>query len=364
MVLGRQSVAPLGERKGRPLKKILLAAVLSAFCLFQIAAQAAEQGSGSEPVLIGLSLADLKEERWKRDRDMFTAKAQELGARVLVQDAGGDAQAQIEQAKNLLLQGAKVLVVIPKNAEAAAPIVKAAHAKGVMVISYDRLIAADPDLYISFDNFKVGEIQATEILKRAPKGKYLLLGGDPADQNAGMLREGQMKVLKPAVDAGDIQIVASPFCDKWLRAEATRYTEDALAKHPDLGAIVASNDGTAGGAIAALAARGKAGKVFVSGQDADLEACRNVAKGLQTVTVYKPIRQIAEAAAQSAVALAQGGDLEAVKSALPQAKFLDLPNGKAVTPTFFLTPIPVTQENLEATVIADGFHPKEKIYAE
>ena len=212
--------------------------------------------------------------------------------------------------------------------------------------------------------------QASEVLKRAPKGKYLLLGGDPADQNAFMLREGQMKVLKPAIESGDIQIVADPFCDKWLRAEAARYAEDALTKHPDLAAIVASNDGTAGGAIAALQARGLAGKVAVSGQDADLEACRNVAKGLQTVTVYKPIKKIAELSAHIAVMMAWGNDLSTIDMILSGGEswdaqmkgFRDAEVGK--TATAFIAPIPVTKENLDQTVIADGFHSDEEVYAE
>lgn len=320
---------------------------------------------GAEELLIGMSLADLKEERWKRDRDMFIAKVEELGAKVLVKDAGGDAQTQIEQCKNLLLQGIKVLVCVPKNADAAAPIVVNAHRSDVPVLSYDRLITnADTDLYISFNNFRVGEIQAAEVLKRAPKGKYLLLGGDPADKNADMLRTGQLKVLQPAIDKGDIEVVADPFCDKWLRAEATRYTEDALAKHPDLVAIVASNDGTACGAIAALSARNLAGKVFVSGQDADLEACRHVAKGFQAVTVYKPIRRIAEASAVMAVALAQGRSVAEVQALVTDCEKLEINNGSSEVPTIFLTPIPVTKANLAETVIADGFHPREKVLAE
>jgi D-xylose transport system substrate-binding protein len=315
-----------------------------------------------EQLLIGLSMADLKEERWKKDRDLFKAEAARLGARVLVQDAGGSAQIQIEQCKNLLLQGVKVLVVIPKNADAASPIVDKAHAKGVKVISYDRLIAnAEPDLYLSFDNYRVGEIQASEILKRAPQGKYLLLGGDPADQNAYMLREGQLRVLQGAIDARQIQVVADPFCDRWQRSEATRYTEDALTQHPDLVAVVASNDGTAGGAIAALTAKGKAGKIWVSGQDADLEACRNVHRGVQTVTVYKPIHKLAKAAAQVAVAFAQDKSLSDAKGLGLEGRFVDIPNGSSQTPSLFLTPIPVTQDNVDI-VIDDGYHTHQDIY--
>jgi len=350
--------------------RVLLAFLLGVFligCGPGLSTQESPQGT---PIVIGLSMADLKEERWKRDRAMFVAKARQLGARVLVQDAGGDARIQIEQCKNLLLQGAQVLVVIPKNASAASPIVLNAHQKGVKVISYDRLIKnASPDLYISFDNFRVGEIQAAEILKRAPRGKVLLLGGDPADQNAYMLREGQLKILQPAIDRQEIQVVADPFCDKWLRSEATRYTEDALVKHPDLVSVVASNDGTAGGVIAALRAKGKEGKVFVSGQDADLEACQNIVKGFQTVTVYKPIREIAQTAAFIAVLFAEGLNLDAVKERLSeetffQGTFTELKDEDAVVPTIFLNPIPVTKDNLDATVIADGFHSREKIYGE
>lgn len=347
--------------------KIRPSLLILAFAVFGLAGCGKSPATADKPaaktaLLIGLSLADLKEERWQRDRDLFVKKAAELGARVLIQDAGGDPQAQIEQCESLLNQGVKVLVVVPKNADTAARIVTTAHQANVKVLSYDRLIAnADTDLYISFDNFKVGKIQAQTVLARASAGKYLLLGGDPADKNSDMLRKGQMEVLGPAIQAGKITIVANPFCDKWLRSEAARHTEDALAKAPDLAAIVASNDGTAGGAIASL--KDKAGKIAVSGQDADLEACRNVAKGLQTVTVYKPIRKIADAAALLAAGLAQGESPETLASKIPDAVVTKINNGKTDVPTIFLEPIAVTRENLEATVIADGFHSKESIQA-
>ena len=160
-------------------------------------------------LLIGLSLADLKEERWQRDRDFFVAKAKELGAEVIVQDASGDPNAQLRQCDALLAKGVKVLVVVPKNADAARPIVLNAQARGVKVISYDRLIADAPvDLYLSFDNVKVGEIQARSIVEKAPKGNYLILKGDPADKNSDMIHEGHLKVLQPLIDKGDIKIAA------------------------------------------------------------------------------------------------------------------------------------------------------------
>src|SRR4051812_34876042 len=151
--------------------------------------------SRTGPVRIGLSMDTLKEERWQRDRDLFVARAKELGAEVLVQSANGDDKAQVQQSENLLTQGVDVLVVIPHNGEVAATIVQSAKAKGVPVISYDRLIrSSEPALYISFDNEKVGEMQAKYLLERAPKGNYVLIGGAPTDNNAQLFRKGQMNV--------------------------------------------------------------------------------------------------------------------------------------------------------------------------
>jgi D-xylose transport system substrate-binding protein len=307
-------------------------------------------------MVIGLSLADLKEERWQRDRDYFVAKAESLGAKVIVQDAGGDPNAQARQCDGLLAKGVKVLVVVPKNADAARPIVLNAHAKGAKVISYDRLIAdSEVDLYLSFDNEKVGEIQARSIAAAAPKGNYLLLRGDPADKNSDMIHAGHMKVLQPLIDKGDIRIVADQACDKWLRSEARRITADALQKSK-VDAIVASNDGTASGAISALEDKKSAGKIPVSGQDADLIACQYVWKGIQTVTVYKPIRQLAEYAAVQAVKFAKASQSDAIDSAAVR-----LTNGSFQVPAIFLEPIPVTKDNLMETVVADGFHTREEI---
>jgi D-xylose transport system substrate-binding protein len=216
------------------------------------------------------------------------------------------------------------------------------------VISYDRLIADAPvDLYLSFDNVKVGEIQARAIAEKAPKGDYLILKGDPADKNSDMIHAGHMKVLQPLIDKGDVRIVAIQSCDKWLRSEALRITADALEKHK-IDAIVASNDGTASGAIAALEAKGLAGKVPVSGQDADLVACQNVWQGKQTVTVYKPIKKLAEVAAEQAVKAAKGQAMDAGSEKLK--------NGGSEVPTLFLDPVAVTKENLMETVVKDGFH--------
>jgi len=308
----------------------------------------------TEAPLIGLSLADLKEERWQKDRDLFIAKAKELGAEVVVQDASGDPNTQIQQCDNMLVRGVKVLVVVPKNADAAAPIVEKAHARNIKVLCYDRVIAnADADLYVSFDNVRVGEIQAAEVLKLVPKGNYIELMGDPGDKNAAMVHEGHMKVLKPAVDRGDIKIVVQQSCDKWSGIEAKRITEDALTRFK-VDAIVASNDGTAAGAIAALEAKKLAGKVPISGQDADLLNCQYIVQGKQAVTVYKPIKKIAEFSAAAAIKMMKGEPITDVNAKVN--------NGKIDVPTVFLDPIPVTKINMDSTVIADGFHTKDVVY--
>ncbi len=317
---------------------------------------AGEAKAAAKP-LIGFSLADLKEERWQRDRDFFTAKVQALGGEVIVQDAAGDPNTQMRQCDGLLAKGVKVLVVVPKNADAARPIVMAAHAKGVKVLSYDRLIGdADVDLYLSFDNQKVGEIQAEAIIQAAPKGNYLVLKGDPADKNSDMIHVGHMKILQPLIDRGDIKVVATQSCDKWLRSEAQRITADALQKF-SIDAIVASNDGTASGAIAALEAKGLAGKVPISGQDADLISCQYVWNGKQTVTVYKPIQKLAETAAEQSMAAAKNGAFDTTGT-------VTLSNGGSQVRTLFLTPIAVSKDNMLATVVADGYHSKKDVTGE
>jgi D-xylose transport system substrate-binding protein len=306
-------------------------------------------------VRIGLSMDTLKEERWQRDLDLFVARAKELGAEVLVQSANGDDRVQTQQADNLLTQEVDVLVVIPHNGEIAASIVEAAKAKNVPVISYDRLIRnSEPDLYISFDNERVGELQARYLFERAPKGNYILVGGAPTDNNAQLLRKGQEKVLKAAIDSGDIKVLTNQFAKDWLASEALRITEDALTKSAnDVAAVVASNDATAGGAISALEVKNLAGKVLVSGQDADLAALQRIVAGTQTMTVYKPVHLLARKAAEAAVALAHGEKPDAPAR---------INNGKIDVPSILLEPVVVDKNNIVGTVVKDGYQKLDAIY--
>ncbi len=306
------------------------------------------------PVRIGFSMDTLKEERWQRDKQLVEQRARELGAELDVQVANGDDSVQTKQADNMLTKGVDVLIVAPHNGEIAASIVEAAHRQKVPVISYDRLIKnSDVDLYVSHQVEKIGEMQAKYALDRVPKGNYVLIGGAPTDNNALLLRKGQMNILKPAIDRGDIKIISDQFAKEWRADEALRITEDALTKTGnDIQAIVASNDGTAGGAISALP-NSLVGKVLVTGQDAQLDAVQRIAEGRQTMTIYKPIQPLAFSAVEAAIKLAKGEKVDAADR---------INNGKLDVPSILQEPIAVDKNNLDATLIKDGYHKMEEVY--
>ncbi|HEV3468114.1 MAG TPA: substrate-binding domain-containing protein [Pyrinomonadaceae bacterium] len=311
--------------------------------------------AAGQPVRIGFSMDTLKEERWQRDEQLVRARAAEVGAQLEVAVANGDDARQISQADDMLTKGVNVLIVAPHNGDVAATIVERAHRQGVPVISYDRLIKnSEPDLYVSHQVEKMGEMQARYALERQPKGNYVLIGGSQTDNNALLLRKGQMNVLKPAVDRGDIQIVSDQFAREWLASEALRITEDAITRTGgDIKAIVASNDGTAGGAISALESAKLVGKVLVTGQDAQKDACQRIAAGKQAMTVYKPIKPLADSAVDSAVKLARGETLSAPDR---------INNGRIDVPSILHEPIAVDKDNLAATVVKDGYHKLEDVY--
>jgi D-xylose transport system substrate-binding protein len=307
------------------------------------------------PVRIGFSMDTLKEERWQRDKQLVEQRAKDAGAVLDVQVANGDDAVQTKQADNLLTKGVDVLIVAPHNGVIAASIVEAAHRKGVPVIAYDRLIRdSDVDLYISHQVVRIGEMQAEYALQHEPKGNYVLIGGSATDYNAILLRQGQMKILKPAVDRGDIKIISDQYAREWKAEEALRITEDALTRTGNnIQAIVASNDGTAGGAVSALEAAGLAGKVLVTGQDAQKDAVQRIVKGTQTMTIYKPIRALAFDAVDAAIKLARKQPVAAPDK---------INNGKKDVPAILLEPIVVDKSNVDSTIIKDGYHTHQDIY--
>jgi D-xylose transport system substrate-binding protein len=297
---------------------------------------------------IGFLLDSLKIERWQTDYNSFEKRAKELGADVVLEDADGNDDTQFKQAKKLIDGHVKALVVVPHNSDKAVRIVELAKSKGVPVISYDRLIRnTDIDFFVGADVVAIGSLQASSLTAVAPKGNYILLEGSPTDVNSHLLLEGQKKALQPFVERGDIKIVAELWCADWSPAEAYARISDAMQKNnKQVVAVVASNDGTAGGAIQALEEIKLDGKIAVSGQDADLAAIIRVLKGTQSMTVYKPITSLAAQAAETAVALASGQHANSSGT---------ISNGKREVPAIFGPVVVVNKTNVKETVIKDGF---------
>ncbi|CAG18893.1 D-xylose ABC transporter substrate-binding protein [Photobacterium profundum] len=309
----------------------------------------------AKTVKIGMAIDDLRLERWQKDRSIFVDRAESLGAKVYVQSANGNEQTQISQIENMISRGVDVLVIIPYNGEVLSNVISEAKRDGIKVLAYDRLISnADIDFYLSFDNEKVGEMQAQAMLKAKPEGNYFLMGGAPTDNNAKLFRQGQMNVLQPKIDSGDVKIIGDQWVDSWLAENALKIMENALtANDNNIDVVVASNDATAGGAIQALEAQGLAGNVAISGQDADLAAIRRIVDGTQTMTVYKPISKLAAKAADIAVELGN--------SEIPSSN-TTLNNGTKDVPAWLLEPITVSKVNIKQTIVADNFHTEKDIY--
>jgi D-xylose transport system substrate-binding protein len=308
--------------------------------------------------LIGLSLDTLKEARWQSDRDIFVARCNALGADVKYNSAESDDAQQAMNVQSLLAAGCKVLVIIPHDGLAMASSVEQAVQAGVPVISYDRITRnCDLSVYISFDNVRVGWQQAQYLIDHLPNpghGKIVRIYGAPTDNNAKMFKQGQDEALKPYLDRGDIVVVHEDWAEDWQPANGKRIMNAAIAKGVAFDGVLASNDGTAGGAIQALQEAGLAGKVVVTGQDADLAACQRIASGTQSMTVYKPVKKLATLAAETAVALAQGRPIVATGA---------VNNGKIDVPSILHDSISVDKSNLIDVVVKDGFHSYDEIYS-
>jgi D-xylose transport system substrate-binding protein len=317
--------------------------------------------SGPRRIQIGLSLDTLKEARWGRDRDAFKKRAEELGADVIVLSANSDDNTQVKDVESLITSQVDVIVIVPHDGKAMAKAVGLAHAANIPVMAYDRLIAdSDLDVYVTFDNRRVGALQAEFVLgsfKDRTKDKPIKLVriyGSKTDNNAFMFKEGQDSGLEQAIAAGIVQVVHEDWADDWKPEVAKRIMNAALTKHGrEIDAVLASNDGTAGGAIQALREEGVAGKVIVTGQDAELVACQRIVGGEQSMTIYKPVEQLAKRATEVAVAMAKGKPVIASSSTN---------NGKIDVPSIFHDVVTVTRENIDQTVIADGFQTRELVY--
>jgi D-xylose transport system substrate-binding protein len=308
-------------------------------------------------VSVGVSWSNFQEERWKTDEAAIQAALRAGGATYLSADAQSNPTKQLADIESLLARGVKALIVLAQDAQAVRPAVDRALNEGVAVIGYDRLIEDPRAFYLTFDNVEVGRMMARAIVPLKPQGNYAFIKGSSADPNAGFLYQGSMEVLKPMIDAGQIRNVGEAFTDGWLPANAQRNMEQILTRNNNrVDAVIAANDGTAGGAIAALAAQGLAGSVPVSGQDADRAALNRIALGTQTVTIWKDARELGKTAGEIAVRLAGGARLNEVPGAVQWNQGPSRANMTAV----FLRPQPITRANLQL-VIEGGWAPRNAV---
>ena len=346
------SQVPSHRRSGRVSR---LPAALAGTALSLCLAALLPTTAGASPThpKIGFSIGDLRLERWGRDRDYFVGAAEKLGATVNVQSADASESRQNAQIENLISRGMDVIVIVPFNGKVLGNVINEARQAGIKVVSYDGLILDSKlDGFVSFDNVRVGEMQAQGVVDAVPSGNYYLLGGSPTDYNATLFRQGQLKVLQPLIDKGKIKVVGSQWVPEWSATTALGIMENALtANHNNIQGVVASNDALAGAVVQALQAQGLAGKTAVSGQDADLAAAQRIEKGTQTMTVYKPLKLIASTGAELAVDLAEH------KTPHFNAK---MDNHDGMVDSILLPPISLTKANLNL-LVRDGYFNQAQI---
>ncbi|WP_425101070.1 D-xylose ABC transporter substrate-binding protein [Tropicibacter sp. S64] len=329
-------------------KTILFASVAIATLATSVAA---------EDLKVCVSWSNFREERWKTDEAAIKGALDAAGAEYISADAQTSATKQLADIEGMITQGCNALIILAQDSASIGPALDAAEDAGIPVVGYDRMIEDPRAFYLTFDNVEVGRMQAREVLKVAPKGRYVMIKGSPVDPNADFLRGGQQEVLQAAIDAGDIEIVGEAYTDDWQPANAQKNMEQILTQtNNGVDAVVASNDGTAGGVVAALTAQGMEG-IPVSGQDGDMAALNRVALGTQTVSVWKDSRALGKAAGEIAVALAGGTAMDAVEGS---AKFTS-PGGKELD-SVLLAPIPVTKDNLNV-VLEAGWISKDTLCA-
>lgn len=309
----------------------------------------ASAASGNGPT-IGIVFDSFVIERWERDRDVFTATARELGANVLVGNANGDVDEQISVIRRFIDSDVDVIVIVAVDGKVLSDLVTQAHRAGIRVISYDRIVNnANTDLYITVDNGMVGELMAEVINDALPDGGvYVKVNGPSTDYNVTLVNEGFDRVIHD-----NIEMMDSTECEAWVGEEAYNY----LNEHPrdilEADAFMCGNDQLAGQVVRALAERRRAGKVTVTGQDAELEACQRIVEGTQTMTVYKPIEELAAEAAKAAVAIGLGDTPETQET---------ISDGTYDVPYIAIPPVKVTADNIDEVIIDSGFHLREDVY--
>lgn len=330
---------------------------LAALLVIALVAAGCGGSSGGGGAKIALLLPENETPRYESDDrpDFEKAVEEQCGdCEVLYNNAGGDAEKQQSQAEAALTQGAEVLVVDPMDSKSAAAIAEKAKAQNVPVVSYDRLIEnGEIDAYVSFDNEKVGELQAETLAKKlkedgSPSGPIIMINGDPADPNAAGFKAGAHK----GFEAAGVEIAKEYDTPGWSAENAQREAQQAITALGNNGfaGIYAANDDTGGGAIAAMKGAGISPEEKpVTGQDATVAGLQRILAGQQYLTIYKEIEPQATISAEIAIALAEGEEV-------PKDKVTEeVDNGKGKVPSAILEPVAVTKENVKSTVIADGF---------
>ncbi|HWK44657.1 MAG TPA: D-xylose ABC transporter substrate-binding protein [Stellaceae bacterium] len=305
-------------------------------------------------IVVGVSWSNFQEERWKTDEAAIKTKLTALGADYLAADAQSSPTKQLADIESLIARGATALIILAQDNDAIQPAIAKAKAEGIPVVGYDRLIETPGIFYLTFDNREVGRLQASAVFKSQPTGNYVFIKGSSSDPNADFLHAGQLDVLKAAISSGAVKVVGEEYTPGWLPENAQREMEQILTRNNNkVDAVVASNDGTAGGAIAALAAQGMAG-IPVSGQDGDKAALNRIARGTQTVSVWKDARLLGATAAEAAVAMAKG----TTPDKLPNVTSFTGGPKKVNMSARLLTPVAITRDNLDV-VIKAGWITKE-----
>jgi D-xylose transport system substrate-binding protein len=334
--------------------------------------QEAPAPSGAK-IKVGLSFSDFATERWANEEKIMRKLLEEKGYEVLTQEANHDVKLQNDQIDNMVSQGVKALIIVAEDGDAIVTAVDRAADAGVVVIAYDRLIKTPKiSAYLSFNNVEVGRQQALGVMKAldidnwdvAGKGKarVVKLGGSPTDNNAILFRKGQDEILDPLVKAGKIEIVADQWVDNWDPANALKVMENILTSVGNkIDAVVASNDGTALGALQALRAQGLAGKVPISGQDATADGCNSIVKGELTVSILKDIRDLAPLSVDIVDKLLKGQPIEGLTEyTLAELTADDSKQGKVKA--LFLPVQQVTKDNVYDLCVKNGFQSYEDVY--
>jgi D-xylose transport system substrate-binding protein len=298
---------------------------------------------------VGVSWNNFQEERWARwDEPAIKAALAAGGANYVSNDAKSSAETQASNVENLISQGANVLIILAQDGTAIKPSVASAISQGIPVIAYDRLIEDPNALYITFDNVEVGRMEARAVFGAQPKGNYVIIKGNKSDANADFLRGGYDDVIGSAVASGDIKIVGETYTDNWDPSKAQTEMEQFLTQNQNkVDAVLAENDGMAGGVVSALAGQGLAGRVPVSGQDGDAPALNRLALGLQTVDVWKDARVLGKTAGDSAVQLCGGTTIDQVTGAKPFVT-----PGNNTLNSILLTPQPINVSDLNVVLDA------------